>query len=312
MIRYLSRVQGREGDRILRTWSQLAKGLGLATEGLTDRQCRNRYRGSLYNTLDYLIAWGFLERREALYEPNGEGRCIVIVLPAGVAQSVRASRSLSGRTDVRSARPPARSSISPQVCTPRWGTTGGTDSRRSRELRTVPAEARERASSTRDRALAATQASAALAVALQFEAGEGGGVNGGRLLELRPVLAELPIEVVAREAWRLLAGAELPTGRGDCRLSLKMQDRLARASSQLERAGYIALRGPAASRAAVIDLAFGDWVDYWDGRAKPPATLGGLACCLSALARERVSGYRNRRDPSRAGRSAAWRVGRRT
>jgi hypothetical protein len=135
-LRYVVRCEAVDGERVDRTWRQLAKGLGKPTHGLTDRQCRNRYRGAIRNTIDYLVAWGLLEGREALYEPalrpeapHGEGRCIVIVLKAGVAQSVRAAQSGISpprrRPPVACQSPPGGDSAgSPQhffsgdVCTP--------------------------------------------------------------------------------------------------------------------------------------------------------------------------------------------------
>ena len=93
MVRYLVRVD--RGAPIDRTWRQIAKGIGKPTEGLTMRECRNRYRGQIRRTLGYLQAWGLL-RFEAVYQGergHSEGRCIVVSLSAGVAQSVRAAES---------------------------------------------------------------------------------------------------------------------------------------------------------------------------------------------------------------------------
>jgi hypothetical protein len=323
----VERIHRRTHGRGDVTWHELADELGYPTAGLTDRQIRNRYRARIANWLMYLTRWGLLDGYRAEWEPNGEGRCIVIGLPAGVAQSVRAARSLSGRTSVRSRRPPPPSPISNQVGTPLRGTIGGTHSRRCRESKAPAPEARGRATgelSTRDQAASGTAVAAALAIAVEFGTFEGG-PTGVALLEARPDLATHPVEAVAREAWRLFNGAELPTGAGDCRLSPKIRRRLESAAAQLERTGYHSLPpGPAAPRAAVIDLALGDWVDYWgDNRSavlyrnpkdpppRRPRTLGGLACCLATMAHELLTGYRNRKDPNRAARVEAWHIARR-
>lgn len=110
LVRHLARLQSREGDRILRTWRQLAKGIGKDVDGMTDRQARNRYRGAIRNTIGYLIDWGILAGYESLYEPSGEGRCIVVRLHAGVAQSVRAGQPWrpARRPDTSSQHPPRR------------------------------------------------------------------------------------------------------------------------------------------------------------------------------------------------------------
>lgn len=304
LIRYLSRCERREGRRIDRTWRQLAAGLGKPVDGLSQRRARELYRGAIRRTIDYLIGWGYIESYETLYEPNGEGRCIVLTLPAGVAQSVQAA--VYGRTDVRTATARRRASFTPEVCTPRGGTIGGQDSHRLREHRGETERARARCSS---RASAASQlaARAALAGLILLGAFEEGGAGAVRA---RPALAELPIEQVAREAWRLFAGAEELSDLGDGRLSPAGRRRLERASSQLARVGYGGLTGPAAPAAAVIDIALGDWRLYWPGRGtagaammraadRPPATLGGLVTCLHRLAHQERAGWRWRQAASR-------------
>lgn len=116
---------------------------------------------------------------------------------------------------------------------------------------------------------------------------------GAAVLRECPALEDVPVFIVAREAWRLF-------GRSDGRLSLRMRQRLDRASSQLERVGYVTVApSPAASRAAAIDLALGDWSQHWP-QAKPPSSLGGLAVCLRRLAHETVNRRRaaaKRRGP---------------
>jgi hypothetical protein len=293
------------------TWRQWATWMGFDTRGMNQKEARERYRSRIRNTLSYLERWHGITY-EALKEPNGEGRCIVIHVPADVAPLFRATMTTVRRS--RAGIFPISGEAAPPL-------KGSVDSGRTESKAT--SETRVRATSTHDRAASGTAVAAALAIAVEFGTFERG-PTGVALLEARPDLATHPVEAVAREAWRLFNGAELPTGRGDCRLSPKRRRHLDRAAAQLERIGYRGLPpGPAASRAAAIDLALGDWADYWgDNRqvltntrpegdpVAPPQTLGGLACCLHTLAREKVSGARNRKDPGRPARMAAWREAR--
>lgn len=310
LIRTLSRDQSRKGDQLTYTWRQLAGALGKPVEGLSQRQARDRYRGPIRHTLLYLIEWGYVAGFEALYEPNGEGRCILIRLPAGVAQSVRASGN--SRTDVRRGAARGRSSFCREVDTPLrepLRRAGPSSSSATRDREAERARAR---GSARDRAASALQARAALVAAAQVGGDEEGGFCGVGLLRADPSLADLPVESLAREAWRLFAGADeiSPLG-GDGRLSPRGRSQLERASSQLARVGYGGLAGPAAAAAAAIDIARGDWQLYWSGRGPaaaavmrredaPPATFGGIVLCLHRCAHQERAGWRARRARRRA------------
>jgi hypothetical protein len=157
--------------------------------------------------------------------------------------------------------------------------------------------------------------SAALAASRWAIGLEGAEPTGAGVLEHRPELAGAPVSLLARAAWAL-------AGHPDLRLSAGQRSQLEVAAGQLTRAGYGRTRpGPAAAAAAVIDLAFGDWVGFWqvgkvdrgyhrrDGRA--PVTPGALAICAGRLAHQELAGYRQRRDPGRHERAAAHRSTRR-
>ena len=92
VYRALCRLEARTGPRVDITRRLLMEAAGWGVDGLTIDEAEVRFGSRLNRALGYLQAWELVEAREALYEPNGEGRCIVITLPAGVAQSVRAAR----------------------------------------------------------------------------------------------------------------------------------------------------------------------------------------------------------------------------
>jgi hypothetical protein len=76
-----------------RTIPQLVRGMGLPL-GPTVHATRQRYRNQIFNTLGYLKAMGLVEgAAEAPRAADGRGRCILVCIPAGVAQSVRAAES---------------------------------------------------------------------------------------------------------------------------------------------------------------------------------------------------------------------------
>jgi hypothetical protein len=76
-------------DLTVREW---VEELGLPYDG-TVKGARTLYKHQIFRTLDSLLIMGRIERREPLWDDNREGRCIVVHIPAGVAQSVRAAES---------------------------------------------------------------------------------------------------------------------------------------------------------------------------------------------------------------------------
>lgn len=125
--------------------------------------------------------------------------------------------------------------------------------------------------------------------------------TGMRLLEASPVLAEIPLPLLARAAW-------LKAGHHDLRLSLSQRTSLETAGGQIDRAGYGPLPpGRGAAAAAIIDLAAGDWAEHWHigGRrqldAKAPATPGAIAICARRLAHKLLAGWRSRRRSAAEG-----------
>lgn len=300
VLRGLSRLEARTGRTVDVTRRSLMEAAGWAVEGLTVRQAESKFGPQLDRTLRYLTDWGLVEAREALYEPNGEGRCIVVTLHAGVAQSVRASKFSHRRP---SAAPPRRS-FSGEVSGPLQGDIGGSGdsslSRSERRERLPRASARASVDATVSVSLSSVRA--ALAAARLSVGLDGAEPTGARLLQAVPALAAAPPSLLARAAW-----AE--AGHQDLRLSVAQREQLETAAGQLERAGYGVLpAGPAAAAAAIIDLAFGGWAEFWhvgdqdrghdraDG--KRPATPGALAICARRLAHRLLAGWRTRRRPT--------------
>jgi hypothetical protein len=90
--RWIGSLSVDEHREVLRSVPQFARALGLPYDG-TVKGARSRYRDQFVRSLGYLQRMGWVESVEAVYEPNGEGRGILVRLPAGVAQSVRAAES---------------------------------------------------------------------------------------------------------------------------------------------------------------------------------------------------------------------------
>lgn len=290
VFRALCRLQARTGDLVDVTCRSLMEAAGWPIQGLTVRQADQKFGRQLRNALTYLEEWKLIENRHALYEPNGEGRCIVVTLPAGVAQSVRASRRSVAPARRRPSFPrelsaPLRGDIGG------WGTSSCSESQRRERLPragarggSVHATVSPSLSSVRA-ALAAAQLSAGL---------EGREPTGVALLEKVPVLADAPVSLLARAAWA-------QAGHRDLRLSVGQREQLELAVGQLERAGYGVLpAGRPAAAAALIDLAFGGWREFWNRNpkrsdGKPAVTPGALAICARRLAHLQLKAWRARR-----------------
>jgi hypothetical protein len=99
MIGYLVRVavDAGEGDGrtfVRTTWPQLAKGVGFPVMGMGVQQIEDRYQSRVVNTMRYLMREevGLVDGWEPVYEGR-EPVGILVRLPAGVAQLVRAAES---------------------------------------------------------------------------------------------------------------------------------------------------------------------------------------------------------------------------
>jgi hypothetical protein len=108
--------------------------------GKNVRKIQQRYRNQIYRTLRYLEEMGLVDgAHEAPRAADGRGTCIVIHIPAGVAQSVRAA--LRG---VRRFVPPLRRPLSwAEVSAPLRANTNVGVKAGVCELRKGPARARE-------------------------------------------------------------------------------------------------------------------------------------------------------------------------
>jgi hypothetical protein len=135
---WLARCYRHDGRVVKRSWHQIVRGLAHAglpwTPSATIRATRQRYRNNAANRLDYLTHMGWIEGWEPVYADNGEGEGILIRVAADVAQLARAPRRARGEhvsvaTDVSSASPPRRSSISTALASP----SGASERRRKHQ-----------------------------------------------------------------------------------------------------------------------------------------------------------------------------------
>ncbi len=92
LIGVLARNQPHNGGARHWTWPQLATALGFPVMGMSVQEIEDRYKTRVTRTMGYLVAAGYVNGWEVAYqgrEPVG----ILVGLPAGVAQSVRAAES---------------------------------------------------------------------------------------------------------------------------------------------------------------------------------------------------------------------------
>jgi hypothetical protein len=92
LMQVLGRLEQSEGDAFHTTWPQLAKALGLPVQGLRVQQIKDRYETAVKRSMTYLMEANCVSGWEVAYdgeEPTG----ILVSLPAGVAQLVRAAES---------------------------------------------------------------------------------------------------------------------------------------------------------------------------------------------------------------------------
>jgi hypothetical protein len=319
----LARVD-REGG-FLWTWPKLARAMRFDVAGLGAKEINRRFQTSVERTMRYLVKAGLVDGWEVAYrgrEPIG----ILVALPAGVAQSVRASRSPRARGEhLGGGRPPtvaprcspgarrgnapsaeavgaarARRGLlpgrgapffSPQSVEPSsGGLRGGGDSSLSgsANLPDRGGARAERALGTRERA----QLSTAVYAALERRWREAGQEGGAAVLEALPALALVDVDIVAREALRL--ELELGDQLGSVRtlaISSLWQERMGIAAAQLDRHARFGKGQPGAAAAMVIDLVRGDWRDFLAPNS-PPRSLGAIAVCLRRVARRWRRGSR--------------------
>jgi hypothetical protein len=94
LLQILARKAPPDGSPLHTTWPQLAGALGFPIMGMSVSEIGRRYETRISNSMRYLVAAGYVEPWAVSYEghtrePNG----ILVRLPAGVAQSVRAAES---------------------------------------------------------------------------------------------------------------------------------------------------------------------------------------------------------------------------
>jgi len=301
-LRYFCRVE--RSGRVDRTWKQLAAGLGYDVSGMNQRQARVRYRSRIERTIGYLTAWGLLDGRTTLWEGeagHSEGRCIVVSVPAGVAQSVEASppRRMAHTAPGGPPRRPHATSLAPSsdpdpsknfcprnVGTPPRERRTATNVRRNLVVSPiqqrgnggasarVPGDAREAAGAhaARRRRLVKASAAASLVSAPGIER-EG---LGAALASL-PALVELETEPAARLLHRLIL-PEVPP-----RLSAKRQAQLEAAARRIDH--YSSRRGAWIVHAVMILQTWRAGEMCWHV-SEPPRSLGALAVELRRLAND--------------------------
>jgi hypothetical protein len=303
LAKILARHDPMDGSPVHWTLPQLARALGFPVMGMSIREINDRYANRVKRTLRYLMTAGYVTGWEVAMngrEPVG----ILVSLPAGVAQSVRATRirargdHSSPHTSVRKrgrgepffSGQSVQSSLPPD---PLKASPLSEDVERggAREARTA-------ASETRARARRSTKVRAALAKRRAIHGDE----DGRAVVDALPWLAAVPVDIVAREAMRIellydrsLADEQLRRGRrklATLALSPLWQARLTVAGRQLDRYANFGAGQAGAGAAIVIDLVRGDWQEWMTA---PPRSLGAIAVCARRQARQWRRHDRSRR-----------------
>lgn len=297
-----------DGLTVHRTWRQFARGLGLADERTTVDEVETRFRGTLRNRLRYLELTGFVESWEAIYDGRGESTGILVRLPAGVAQSVRATPSARPQGMpprrpgcVRMPPPTGASATLPRAPAPRAGPEcsdfslcGEINRPRRGLVVTSPSPSTsstaQRGACTRESAEAARCVRAALVERRELLGEEG----GAAIVAALPWLALVAPAVLAREACRVA----MPS-LTDLRLSMLWEGRLDAAVVQIDRcAGR-----PGAGAELLLDLITEDGgrpdpllLELLGGekprRDRKPRTLGAIAVAARRWARRQRAGWR--------------------
>jgi hypothetical protein len=284
LARILSRKDPLDGSPVHWTWPQLAKALGFPVMGMSTQGIKDRHETAVKRTMRYLVGAGYVTGWEVKYdgrEPTG----ILVTLPAGVAQSVRAARyrrrgehpSSNASARLTSAR--SRSFSGAKVCAPHGGLQGGGNSRAVGVVGGSSASARL-ALSTRDRARLATDVRAALESRPERSTEQA----GRETLEAIPWLAEVPPAVLLREAVR--ARHDPPEQLATLALSAKWERRLDTAVRQLCRV----YGSSSAGAAELLSFAWGGVPEAAARHGRHPYSLGGYAVLL------RKRAHRRRRD----------------
>lgn len=280
VLRAFSRRDPLDGTPVLWSYPRIAVAIGLPTDGLKAWQLSKRYATRLKRTLGYLRAAGYVDSCEVAYDEYSRPVGFLVVLPAGVAQLVRATRirRRNPGCPAGSSSPASRSFSSGQSeDLDRGGYKGGQDYC-SLILESYPEgsarEAAQDSRETRERANLSADVAAALQELRQCKALS----DGKTAVTTLPWLATVPADILLRESARLtLPGFDL-------RCSRKWQDRANRAAMLIER--HAANPGMAAEWA--IEIGAGDHAALVDRarNLKPPSTartLGALARRLHVL-----------------------------
>lgn len=289
VARWIGTVPAKEHREIRRTVEQIVIALGLPYDG-TVKGARDRYKNPIYRTLESLERMGWLENgHEPLWEPNGEGRCIVVRPAAGVAQSVRqnlygggvpprrrAPGGCEGSSgwDPRDGRqpffsghlsPPSRERTFPSVKEIPSPANGGASARVTGDHESPYERFLVHAAQRRSLVRATGRASLAFA--------EGGVERVG--VELPGLAADAPVVPLARELLQLALPDVSPA------ISAKRAAQLEAAASRIDH--YAGRPGAWVEQACVI---LGCWSDgELAGRlSEPPRSLGALAIELRCLA----------------------------
>lgn len=308
MAKVLARQDPLDGSAVHWTWPQLARAVGLPVMGMSVREIKVRFGVQIKRTMRYLMAAGYVTGWEIKYdgrEPEG----ILVALPAGVAQLVRATRyrargeHSSPQTSVRT-RDHGGAFFSPQSVAPSSPPDPLKGCSAAGEMNSAAVRARARGAqppSTRDRARQSMEVRAALS---RRRAAHGDEL-GGAVLSALPWLASVPVDVVAREAMRLELHHDISLGdelRRDrpvptLAISERWQRRLAAAGRQLDRYANMGAGEAGAGAAMVIDLVRGDWQEWLP---TPPRSLGAIAVCARRQAHQWRSHDRARRARTQA------------
>jgi len=238
-----------------RTWRQLSRGVGWAEKGMTVAEVHNRFKSQWHRTLDYLVVAGRIDGWAPIYEGR-ESTGVMIRIPAGVAQSVQATRSrqrVERRPSCSPAEPPQDSSgvrlpvgdpgpdppfFEREDGTPPKGLGGDLRESRSTSSRNTRREARD----ARER-----RGPIDVRAALEAHRDLLDERGGAAVVRAVPWLAGVAPSVLAREACRVW-WPEL-----DPRLSAKWGAQLERSVEQLDRLG-----GRGAGAAMVLNLTGAD------------------------------------------------------
>lgn len=248
-----------------------------APTGKSVRWINSHYGVQVRRNLDKLAEIGLIpEPRETVLASSGRGVGVLLRARADVAQLAAATSRRMGRRRRGDDCPPTRARggprnfFGPQLSTSFGGSGPGFASPTPRK---GSSSARARLIDT-NAAWSVDQCLAALDSINGFTE-----LAGAEIVAAVPELAAVDVGVLARAVWQREQRAPL-----DPRISPDGRRQVDAAARRLARFGYGGLTGPAAAAAAAIDVAGGDWRQWY---RKPPKTLGGLLHAVKRLANER-------------------------